>query len=298
MKRPFDKAPTTYAGQIELLRQRGMAIRDQAEAEFHLRHINFYRLSGYWRTFESDPVTHRFRPGTDFTKVLNLYALDRELRLLALDAVERVEVSVRCQWAYQMAHRHGPHAHLDSALARRRDRWERNCDKLADETNRSHEIFIRHYKNTYEALPVWVVCEVMSLGQLSRWYASLKPMRTRRNIADVYGIDEHMLQSWLHHFAHLRNICAHHSRLWNRVFTITPCLPRHKPAGLVSQCRRNSRKPYNTLLILLYLMDCIVPGHHWRTRLKAWLSRMGTDTAAMGFPGGWEQQPIWQGTSQ
>jgi len=300
VKRPFDKEPATYAEQIELLRRRGMAVRDLAEAEFHLRHVNFHRLSEYWRAFEADPVTHRFHPGTDFAEVLKLYALDRELRLLVLDAVERVEVSVRSQWTYQMAHRHGPHAHLDSTLAGRRGRWEQNLAKLVDETSRSHEVFIRNYRNNYiEALPpVWVVCEAMSLGQLSRWYANLKPMRTRRAIADGYGTDEQVLQSWLHHLAHLRNICAHHSRLWNRAFTITPRLPRHKPAGLINQCRRNSRKPYNTLVILLYLMDCIVPGHHWRARLKAWLSRMGADTAAMDFPGGWEQQPIWRETSQ
>jgi len=296
VKRAFNKPPATHAEQVEPLLRRGMVIGDKAAAEFHLRHINFHRLSEYWRDFEVDPVTHRFRPGVDFTDVLKRYALDRELRLLVLDAVERVEVSVRSQWTYQMAHRHGAHAHLDSAHASSRARWEQNLAKLTDETNRSHEVFIRQYKSNYaEALPpVWIVSEVMSLGQLSRWYANLKPMRTRRAIADGYGADEQVLQSWLHHLAHLRNICAHHSRLWNRAFTIIPRLPRHKPAGLIEQCRHNSRKAYNSLVILLYLMDCIVPGHHWRPRLKVWLSRMGADAAAMDFPDEWEQLPIWR----
>ncbi|NCC27725.1 MAG: Abi family protein, partial [Gammaproteobacteria bacterium] len=201
MKRPFGKPATTYAEQVALLQQRGMVIDDPGEAEFYLQHLNYYRLGAYWLPFEADHATHRFRTGTRIADVLNLYIFDRELRLLVLDAIERVEVSVRSQWAYQLAHRHGPHAHLDPALAYRRRLWEQNLTRLADEVNRSDEAFIRHLVETYtEALPpVWAVCEVMSLGQLSRWYNSLKPMATRRAIANVYALDEKVLQSWLHH---------------------------------------------------------------------------------------------------
>lgn len=221
---------------------------------------------------------------------------DRELRLLVLDAIERVEVSVRSQWAYQMAHRHGPHAHLDPALAYRRRLWDQNLARLTDEVIRSDEAFIRHLLGTYaEALPpVWAVCEVMSLGQLSRWYNSLKPMPTRRAIANVYALDEQVLQSWLHHLTHVRNTCAHHSRLWNREFTITPLLPRTKPAGLARQFNDGSRRLYNMLVMLLHCLDLIAPNHHWRARLTALLSRHGIDVAEMDFPAGWEQMPIWQ----
>lgn len=119
MKRPFTKSAITYAQQVALLQQRGMVIDDPAEAEFYLQHLNYYRLSAYWLPFEIDHASHTFRPGTRFAEVLNIYIFDRELRLLLLDAIERIEVSVRGQWAYQIAHRHGSHAHLDPELARR-----------------------------------------------------------------------------------------------------------------------------------------------------------------------------------
>lgn len=296
MKRPFPKAATTYAQQIALLQQRGMIIDDPADAEFYLRHLNYYRLGAYWLSFEADHTAHRFQPGTRFADVLNLYIFDRELRLLVLDAIERVEVSVRSQWAYQVAHRHGPHAHLDPALAYRHEFWKKNLASLTDEVNRSDETFIRHFKENYtEALPpVWAVCEVMSLGQLSRWYNNLKPMPTRRAIAIAYAVDEKVLQSWLHHLTHVRNFCAHHSRLWNREFTITPLLPQHKPVGLAAQFNAGSREIYNTLVILLYAMDLMAPHHHWRARLKTLLSRHAIDVGVMDFPAGWEQMPIWQ----
>lgn len=295
MKRPFCKPATTHAQQIVLLRQRGMLIDDPATAEFYLRHLNYYRLAAYWLPYEADHATHAFRPGTRFADVLNLYVFDRELRLLMLDAIERVEVSVRSQWAYQFAHQHGPHAHLDATLAFKQNLWQANLEKLTDEVSRSDEAFIKHLRATYtEALPpVWAVCEVMSLGLLSRWYNNLKPMPTRRAIAATYGVDEKVLESWLRHLSLVRNTCAHHGRLWNREFTITPLLPRNKPAGLAVQCRAGSRKLYNSLVILLHCMDVIAPKHLWRTRLKDLIARHAIPVAAMDFLAGWEEMPIW-----
>lgn len=296
VKRPFSKPATTYAQQVALLQQRGMVIDDPATAEFYLQHLNYYRLGAYWLPYEADHATHTFRAGTHFADVLNLYVFDRELRLLVLDAIERVEVSVRGQWAYQLALQHGPHAHLDAALAFKPHLWQTNLNKLTDEVDRSDEAFIKHLKATYiEPLPaVWAVCEVMSLGLLSRWYNNLKPMPTRRAIAAVYGVDEKVLESWLRHLSLVRNTCAHHSRLWNREFTITPLLPRHKPAGLTAQCQAGSRKLYNSLVILLHCMDVIAPQHHWRTRLKDLIARHAIPVAAMDFPAGWERMAIWQ----
>lgn len=296
MRRPFGKPATTYTQQVELLRQRGMIIDDPAAAEFYLQHLNYYRLGAYWLPFEADHATHTFRPGTHFAQVLNLYVFDRELRLLVLDAIERVEVSVRSQWAYQLAHQHGPHAHLDASLAFKRHLWQTNLDKLSGEVARSDEAFIKHLQSTYaESLPpVWAVCEVMSLGLLSRWYNNLKPMPARRAIATIYGVDEKVLESWLRHLSLVRNVCAHHSRLWNREFTITALLPRSKPAGLTTQFQTGSRKLYNTLVILLHCMDMIAPRHHWRTRLKALIAEHEIPVRSMDFPVGWQGLPIWQ----
>lgn len=295
MKRPFNKPPTTYAQQLVLLTDRGMRIDDPDRAAFYLQHLNYYRLGAYWLPFEADHGSHRFISGTSFEDVLNLYIFDRELRLLLLDAIERFEVSVRSQWAYHLAHEHGPHAHLDPALALNAPRWRTNLDRLSEEVFRSDETFIRHLTRTYreDLPPVWAVCEVMSLGLLSRWYNNLKPMATRRAISSVYLTDQRVLESWLHHLTFIRNLCAHHSRLWNREFTITPELPRTKPANLASECVAGSRKLYNTLLILLHLMDVIAPVHHWRARLVGLIETHKPPVAAMGFPADWTERDLW-----
>jgi abortive infection bacteriophage resistance protein len=296
LKRPFVKPATTWTEQVDLLQQRGMTVTNSAEAEFYLQHLNYYRLGAYWLPFEEDHSSHRFRAGTHFEAVLNLYIFDRELRLLVLDAIERIEVSVRSTWAYHLSHQHGPHAHLNPGLAFKTYRWQQNLDKLTDEVGRSEEAFIRHLRSTYEEAlpPVWAVCEVMSLGLLSRWYDNLKPMPVRRVIANTYAVDQSVLASWLRHLSLIRNTCAHHSRLWNREFTITPTLPGNKPQGLAAQWAAGSRKLYNTLVILLHCMDVVAPHHHWRARLKELIERHTIPVAAMDFPDGWQALPIWQ----
>ncbi len=296
MKKPFSKPPTDYQQQLALLEQRGMTINHHHAAHY-LQHLNYYRLAAYWLPFEADHATHQFIPGTAFDVVLNHYIFDRELRLLVFDAIERFEVSVRSQWAYHMAHNHGAHAHLDGNLVSDQVIWWRTCNKLRQEMQRSDEAFIKHFINTYQEPlpPVWAACELMSLGQLSNWYGNLRPINTRQAIANAYSIHHKVLASWLHHFTYVRNVCAHHSRLWNREFTITPKLPKRKTSALRGQYNANNRRIYNTLLFLLYCLDQIAPDHHWRDRFAELVQKYGINVTDMGFPQGWQNMPMWQG---
>lgn len=296
MKRPFDKVATTHEEQVALLKKRGMLIDNAETARFYLQHISYYRLGAYWLPFEADHTSHTFKAGTRFEDVLNLYRFDRELRLLLLDAIERLEVSVRSAWAYTLAHHHGPHAHLNSSLASDPDRWQSNLKKLTEEVKRSDELFIKHLCSTYsETLPpIWAVSEVISFGLLSRWYKNLEPRSIRTAIVQSYDVNERVFSSWLHHLTIVRNVCAHHSRLWNREFAIKPKPPKTKPSQLAGIFVADSPKIYNTLLILLYFMDVVAPNHHWRERLKTLLKKHIRWLNAMGFPQDWESQLLWQ----
>ena len=292
----FTKPASTWDEQIELLRSRGLRIPDHDQVCHYLSHINYYRLTGYWLPFEADHGTHRFKARASFDDVLNLYIFDREFRLLLLDAIERIEVSLRAQWAYHMAHQHGPHSYLDAGHATDLRLHARHLAKLQDEISRSDEIFIQHYHNTYQhpaSPPVWAVSEVMSLGMLSRWVTHMVPS-DRAALARVYGLDQGVLKGFVRHLTYVRNLCAHHSRLWNRRFTITMPIPRSKPAGLISSFNPNQRRRvYNTLVMLAALMDIVSPGHLWKGRLQRIIERHHIQTRAMGFPDDWQQRPIW-----
>lgn len=295
-KRSFIKPATTYEEQVILLQKRGMIINDVKNACLHLQHINYYRLGAYWLPFEQNKAAHNFKKGTSFETVLALYNFDRELRLLITDALERIEISMRTQWTYHMAHKHGAHSHLDKNLAVDENRYQQNLASMKKEIDRADEVFIRHSKNTYkEPLPaIWVVSEVISFGLLSKLYSNLKPISTRRAIAGVYSLDEKTLGSWLHHLTYIRNICAHHSRLWNREFSNIPMQPKTKPLTLAAEFTQNSRKLYNTLIILLHCMNIIASEYSWRRKLKILLSNPSIPLAAMDFSDNWQTRAIWK----
>ncbi|HEX9024758.1 MAG TPA: Abi family protein [Geobacteraceae bacterium] len=300
--RMYDKPSLSISEQIQRLIQRGMAIPDRARASHYLTHISYYRLSGYWRLFEDGTAAedHQFKAGTHFDKVLQLYIFDRELRLLVMDAIERIEISLRSQWGHLLAQAYGPHAHLDpSNFCSSADHAE--ClAALVRDIKKSHETFIKHYLETYDKPdlpPVWAVCKIMSLGQLSRWFSIIRTPALRQQIAATYQMDERILASFLHHLTTVRNCCAHHSRLWNRRFTVKMQLPEKKPAGLIVNFNKTAdRYVYNTLAMLAYLMDIINPGHHWKRRLSELLERHPEVwPRSMGFPDNWRDLPLWRG---
>lgn len=292
----FAKPARTLDQQIDRLIDRGMRVDDRPAARHYLLHINYYRLTGYWLPFEADHDRHVFSAGASFEDVLNVYVFDRALRLLLLDAIERVEVSVRANWAYYMAHAHGPHAYLDAAYAVRRDWHTRNLSTLLDTVKRSDEVFIEHYRQTYDnpaAPPVWAVCEVMSLGQLSRWIKQLSK-KDRAAIAKPFGLDQNVSAAFLQHLTYVRNLCAHHGRAWNRSMTVTMKLPQSKPAGLPPQFNTHTpRKIYNTLTLLAHWLDVCSPGHSWVDRVLDVIDKHAIDTRQMGFPAEYRDLPLW-----
>lgn len=277
-----------------------MAVPDHERAARYLSHINYYRLRAYWLPFENGgDGEHGFHPGTTFDSPLTLYIFDRKFRILVLEAIERVEVSLRTHFAYIIAMKYGSHAFMDRTIFRKPKYYDQLMTCLLDEIDRSQETFIEHYLNTYDdpALPpIWAVCEVMSFGQLSKWYKVLKFRQDRKAIAAPYGIDEKALGSFLHHLIHVRNFIAHHCRLWNRKLTVTMTLPK-SPDPLVENLNHSpeaERRIYNTVAMLGYLLLLASPGTTWLKRMRQLIEEHADlDTEAMGFPASWQDLPMW-----
>ena len=293
----YNKPFQSIEQQIVLLSQRGLII--DGNAAQYLRHLNYYRLSGYWLPFQQNDKTHQFKKGTQFSDVLNLYIFDRELRLLLLDAIERIEVSVKTQWAYYFAESHGAHAYMDCKLSNNIQWHAQNIIQLEKELERSDEIFITHYKKTYTSPkmpPIWVICEIISFGLLSRWLKSMKASEPRNKIAKSYCMDYTVLISFIEHLTYLRNLCAHHSRVWNKKMTKTMQLPRSKPSNLISnfnQEKAASRKIYNTLVMMIHLLSIISSGNHFKHQLIELVKKHTINPIAMGFPTDWQKRSIW-----
>lgn len=299
----YTKPPLSIEEQVNLLVTRGMDVPDRERASRYLSHINYYRLRAYWQPFElpAGNGEHLFRTGTNFDDALALYLFDRKFRLLIIEAIERIEVSFRTQFAHILSLRYGSHPHLDSSLYFRPDKYRDTLQSLRDEINRSNEKFIDHYRTHYsepELPPIWAACEVMSFGLLSKWFHNLKHRRDRQAMAAIYGLDESILDSFMHHLTHVRNLSAHHSRLWNRRLTIVMRQPQ-RPSSLCRNFNPTAdRKIYNSLVMLGYLLKVISPGTTWIDRLRQLLRAYPqAQPAAMGFLEGWQNLPFWEAQS-
>jgi len=297
------KPPKTYADQLALLKSRGLLVLDDTFATHCLQHCNYYRLSAYRFPFTVPGNPDQFQPGTTFQQIWDLYHFDRTLRQLLLEACKRVEISVRSRLAYEIGHQLGPLAYLENRYFQDPLIHARTLDKLYREMDRSKEIFIRHHRGTLKMPwpPVWVICEVASFGAVSNLLGQIHPPAFRQSVADTYQLDEKTFCSLFHHLSVLRNIAAHHSRLWDRKLVITFQLPRKKPAHLWANFHipagPNAREGriYNSLVLLMHLVGLIETASAWPQRLAQHIRTLDTNLIPhMGFPPDWQQRPLWK----
>jgi len=259
--------------------------------------ISYYRLAAYWHPFRQSDDT--FKPGTHFDTVWTRYVFDRHLRLHLLDALERIEVAVRSQLALHHSQRYNPFAYANDPASvprldqRRRQRFQ---NELVAEFHHSEEMFVQHFKHTYgdehRYLPVWMACEIMSFGCMLTFFRGCQPDIQRR-VAQTFGVHHKVLESWLLALNVIRNVCAHHSRLWNRVLGIKPKIPDkddqwHTPVAV------GNDRVFGILTICKYCMDRIAPQSRWPHRFQQLLERFdGIPLDAMGIEANWLDCPIW-----
>ncbi len=123
------------------------------------------------------------------------------------------------------------------------------------------EPFITHHKSKYDGrLPVWVAIEVWDFGLLSRLFEGLQ-FKDKNHIAKKYGLaDGDTMAKWIRSLNFIRNVSAHHSRLWNiNVLEPSPC-PDHWPDI-------KNTKPFLYFAIMAQLMGVICPNSTWLPRL-------------------------------
>ncbi len=303
----YDKPALSIAEQVARLRQRGLQFADEARVAHYLTHIGYYRLSAYWLPFEVPTPDgaareHLFQPGTTFEQVLCLYIFDRKLRLLVMEAMERIETAIRTNWAHALATRHGPHAHMEAGLFKSPWQHANDIARMAGDLQDSSETFIAHYRRQYSQPylpPIWAVVETLSLGALSRWFKATKSTEAKLEVAKSLGMPTiEVLEQVLHALTPVRNVCAHHGRLWNRRFTLQlPYIKRLQGQMALQsgvQTQQPSRQLYNYVLVMAQMMLRINPRSTWRERLMAHIQSVGAEKQhAMGFPQGWERLDVW-----
>jgi abortive infection bacteriophage resistance protein len=321
----YNRPWKSFPEQLELLKARGMIVTDEAAALDYLKRVGYYRLSAYWYPFRKFEVIHddkdgkqatkamdAFHPDTQFVDAVSLYLFDKKLRLYLADALERIEISLRVNLSHILGKR-SPFAHIENKkphfhpgfAGRPFHKGSQQCcfdawlKKYRGLVARSKEDFVRHYHaNHGSELPIWVAVEVLDFGAISQLFSMLS-VKDQLAIANRYGVNDwQVFKSWLFSLSYLRNLVAHHSRLWNRNITSKPKLPKRNEVMWCDSFINDEDtrfKPFLLLAITRMLVKAICPNTQWQSRLAEHLeqfpeqhSSKKLDLTGMGITEDWK----------
>ena len=284
------KTPLSYAEQVQRLRDRGLAISDEADAVSWLSDTNYYRLRGYWLTLEQDG---RFRPGVTFDDIRETYLLDQELRLWLWSAISPIEIKARTAFSYHMSAACGPLAHKTPGLFANGSAYARSMRGYAKELARAERDGVPcvvHNLRKYGDLPIWAAVEIMSMGTVSQLYGNLSDQAAYPDgttvpqaVAKDFDVKPYLLKSWLRHLTYVRNLCGHHSRVYNRTMTVRATMLRR-------DSRHDGPKLWPTVVTIMRIYERSWP-ERWPALADALTTAIdahpGVDTTPMGFPIEW-----------
>jgi abortive infection bacteriophage resistance protein len=321
----YAKNALTLDQQADQLITRGL-VADRNELIGRLKVVNYYRLSGYFKPFRMRDAAGRFTDsfiaGTTLEMVWRRYNFDRRLRIILLDGIERIEVAVRTRLVYHFVQAHGPFGHLEEKNLpkfKARPVW-RHCwrnlkslmrlkglertdyrlwlAKLQNEKSRASDAFVKHFAATYgdqhNYLPLWMACELMTCETALQFAYGVDRAVIRLAAAD-FGFPDEQLLSWTKAVFTLRNSCAHHARIWNRVFGVKPSVP-----GKNKNPRWHSNPGFATDRVGLMLTVChfwlgkVSSTTRWKERLFALFDEYPEiPLDEMGIPANWRNHSLW-----
>ncbi len=263
-------------------------------------------------------VKDRFDEGTTFDQIVDLYSFDRELRLLVFDCIERIEVAIRTQFIYCMSMQYNDSHWQDNQSLFVKPFYNKvgyQIDPYSDfqgiisrsKTARRPEVFIKHYIDTYHIPanpPSWMCFELLTIGELSNIYRGLANKADKKRISAQFDLHETVFTSWLHSLTYVRNICAHHSRLWNKDLAVEPA-QLLKPVGpwITERYARNNKRTFYLLCVINYFLARVNPRNSLKEKLDVMFQKYpDIPLQYLGIPADedgklldWQQEALWKG---
>lgn len=313
-KQKYNKPPLSFQDQLTQLQGRNLTVQDPDKALNYLQSISYYRLSAYFLPYQKTKDT--FNTGTTFTQIIQTYMFDKDLRLLVFDCIERLEVTIRTQFIYSMA-LHYNDAHWQDNKANFVNPYYNKIGSLVDpysdlqniiskaKTTRRPEVFIKHYTDTYNSPsnpPSWMCLELLTMGELSHIYRGLRNNTDKKRIASFFDVHPKVFISWLHTLTYVRNLCAHHSRLWNRDLAIEPNRLLKPIGNWVGPNFQNNKRVFYFLCVLKYMLNRANPTNTLTQKIDDLFKKypsvpvkyVGIPSDGKGNLLNWKNEPLWQ----
>jgi abortive infection bacteriophage resistance protein len=292
---PYNKPHATAAQRIAHLRARGLVISQSNVAARKIETIGYERLRIYFLSRRQLGLPGRpFLPGTTYQHIIQLYECDGKLRDACFTAVGQFELLLRNSISETLSHNFGSHPYYTVGAFKDPTSNLKALQAFASVYEKSKDRRAKHYRDIYGhpvLPPIWTMKEFLTFGAAARIFQSLDGS-VRTAIAAQFGISsDEVFTSWVEALVDLRNVCAHHDRLFNRSFQKQP--KRLKKAGVPTAAPNKLKAILECLDYLL--MQRGVPSHvtHTAGRIIARYpsvlpAELDTDTTEVRpvFPGG------------
>lgn len=291
----YEKTSLSVEEQIQLLKKRNLAFDNEEQGLRTLQNVSLFRMKGYLHTLQSDKVNHLYKDGATFEQALELYRFDSDLRRLVFSSIEQIEVSVRTRLSERMTNATNHFWYIEPSNFKDTCTHAELLKSIYRELHRSDDEQIVKFFNSYtnQWPPSWMAMEICSFGTLSLLYKHLNAGICKRDIANYYGLRDTVFESWIHSLVYVRNICGHHSRLWNRNMRIQPMIPKKCSYPFVTQQVRTN-KIYYIFCIVKYLLNVINPQNNLTTQINSlFVDYPDISKSAMNFPLHWEEETLF-----
>lgn len=296
----YTKPAVSFQQQLAKLKERGLLVKDERLAITYLKNISYYRLRAYTYPFQdNNNPEHPFIEKVSFEQIIQLYQFDRKLRIILFDVLERIEIALRTQIIYEWSIKYGSHWHENKDLAKNTHFFNNNLDALYRDVKRSKEQFIEHYYNKYcepEHPPSWMALEVANFNCLSLTFKNLKDKGLKKKVSKHFGIyNYYTFENWIHVFVNIRNICAHHSRLWNKRITPQVSILENPMNSYVENKKFYKYKLYAVITAIAYIVKSVNPATSFKERIKRLMKELPVVVSEeeMGFTTNWEKEKFW-----
>lgn len=315
----MNQDPARIKAIIEEWKSAGLQINtddDHLKAAHYLARIGEQRLLAYTQPFrEGYGTTGRFKPRIGFQQIHGLYKFDRWLRLLMLDGLERVEISLKSDLQHELISKYGDDWPLKASFVIdcSRDVQPGGQARVAsmmssikgnicrDRTKKERKLDQDEVVRRRLSRNPTIAFSAITFGNISKLIEHV-PEEIRSSIAARYQLSGDELKGLLDPLTTIRNISAHHEQLWNiYLLNKTITLPAQYQEVLRGY-RPNpdyQKKIYGACLAVYYIVRQIARNTKWHERLDVTLELGSRATRPlnlsrlMAFPSEWREVSLW-----
>ena len=222
-----DKEFKTVYEQLNILKSRGLTIDNETIATDFLLRNNYYRVSGYSLTLRNHDV---FSKTATFQNIIDIYNFDHELRHTLLKFLEIIEVQFKSIYAHEFTRLYGATGYLSKENFTNTDTYEKIMVKSEEQKIKRlpHEAYLKHFiEDLKQDLPLWAYVDLLTIADMSFLY-SITEQSIQKAVSTNINVPDKILGKFMHSMTILRNLCAHGSRLYNRLFEQKPKLSKYE----------------------------------------------------------------------